>query len=146
MEVDSKPVAVVKSILSATGLTSSRGATPSGTRPGTPMRNNQEPILPEEDIYLTLLVIVYLLDANQIDKVRVCRCRSICMQVCPPFMPIANTIPYILQGKALVDNTIIRLGNMNRRTLDQLAARVYFYYARLHEIAGDADELASIRP
>lgn len=33
------------------------------------MRNNQEPILPEEDIYLTLLVIVYLLDANQIDKV-----------------------------------------------------------------------------
>lgn len=52
----------------------------------------------------------------------------------------------MFQGKELVDATVVRLGNMNRRTLDQLAARVYFYYARLHEIAGDADDLASIRP
>lgn len=69
MDVDSKPVAAVKSILSATGLISSRGATPSGARPGTPMRSQQDDFLPEEDIYLTLLTIIYLLDSKEFSKV-----------------------------------------------------------------------------
>lgn len=70
MDVDSKPVAVMKSLLAVAGITSSRSATPSGTRPGTPMRNHHEHFVPEEDIYLTLLVIVYLLDHKELSKVR----------------------------------------------------------------------------
>ena len=34
----------------------------------------------------------------------------------------------------------------NRSTLDQLAARVYFYYGRLHELVGGPESLSSIRP
>jgi hypothetical protein len=30
--------------------------------------------------------------------------------------------------------------------MDQLAAKVYFYYGRLHELVGGTDSLASIRP
>ena len=71
MDVDSKPVAAVKSLLSVVGITaSSRSATPtSGTRPGTPSRNAHEQFVPEEDIYLTLLVIIYLLDHKELSKV-----------------------------------------------------------------------------
>lgn len=69
MDVDSKPVAAVKSLLSVVGVTSSRSGTPSGTRPGTPSRNHHELFVPEEDIYLTLLVIIYLLDHKELSKV-----------------------------------------------------------------------------
>lgn len=34
------------------------------------MRNHHEHFVPEEDIYLTLLVIVYLLDHKELSKVR----------------------------------------------------------------------------
>lgn len=71
MDVDSKPVAIVKNLLSVTGLTSSRSATPSGTRPGTPMRHHHDNFVPEEDIYLTLLVIVFLLDQKELSKVSI---------------------------------------------------------------------------
>jgi hypothetical protein len=67
MDVDTKPAAPKKSIVAAT-VAPSQSGTPSGTRPGTPARK-EEHILPEEDIYLTLLVILHLLDTKEISKV-----------------------------------------------------------------------------
>lgn len=41
------------------------------------------------------------------------------------------------------DRTIQRLQTINKRSIDQLAGRVYFYYARFHELNND---LPAIRP
>jgi 26S proteasome regulatory subunit N3 len=51
----------------------------------------------------------------------------------------------VQQGLALADHTVTRIQSLNRRTLDQLAGRVFFYYARFHELAG-GNEFAAIRP
>jgi 26S proteasome regulatory subunit N3 len=49
----------------------------------------------------------------------------------------------VLQGIELSNQTIGMVQELNRRSLDQLAAKVYFYYARFYEVAG---RLAEIRP
>ncbi|CAO3611969.1 unnamed protein product [Cunninghamella echinulata] len=71
-------------------------------------------ILPEIDIYLHLNVLIYLLDKNELEK-----------------------------GLLLANNTVDRLVPLNRRTLDLLAARIYFYHARFYELT---NRLAEIRP
>lgn len=42
----------------------------------------------------------------------------------------------------MANNAVARVGQFNRRTLDVIAARIYFYYSLSYEHAG---ELASIR-
>ncbi|KAI8379078.1 proteasome regulatory subunit C-terminal-domain-containing protein [Radiomyces spectabilis] len=71
-------------------------------------------ILPEIDMYLHLNVLIFLLDNNELQK-----------------------------GRDLANITVERLLQLNRRTLDQLAARVYFYHARFYELTNC---LAEIRP
>ncbi|ORZ25224.1 proteasome regulatory subunit C-terminal-domain-containing protein [Absidia repens] len=71
-------------------------------------------ILPEIDIYLHLNVIIFLLDKNDLEK-----------------------------GSRLANATVDRLVPLNRRTLDLLAARIYFYHARFYELT---NRLAEIRP
>jgi 26S proteasome regulatory subunit N3 len=61
-------------------------------------------ILPEVDIYLAILVQIYLFDQRQIQK-----------------------------GAKFSTELIERLRSVNRRTLDSLAARVYFYYSLFFE-------------
>lgn len=61
-------------------------------------------ILPEVDIYLAILVQIYLFDQRQIQK-----------------------------GAKFSIELIERLRSINRRTLDSLAARVYFYYSLFFE-------------
>lgn len=69
MEVDNKPEASSKKSVLSSAVASSRSATPaSGTRPGTPSRK-EETLIPEVDIYLTLLVIIYLIDNKEVPKV-----------------------------------------------------------------------------
>jgi len=48
----------------------------------------------------------------------------------------------VSQAKALVTEALKRLAGFNRRTLDALAARLYFYYSWAHECTGT---LADIR-
>ncbi|KAL0076148.1 proteasome regulatory subunit C-terminal-domain-containing protein [Phycomyces blakesleeanus] len=71
-------------------------------------------VLPEIDTYLHLHVLITLLDKNELKK-----------------------------GTELADKTVKKILLLNRRTLDQLAARVYFYHARFYELTG---RLAEIRP
>ncbi|KAI8090692.1 proteasome regulatory subunit C-terminal-domain-containing protein [Thamnidium elegans] len=74
----------------------------------------KESVLPEVDIYLHLNVMIYLLDKNEIEK-----------------------------GLELAKITVDRMTIMNRRTMDQIAARVYFYHGRFYELS---NKLAEIRP
>ena len=61
-------------------------------------------LTPEQDTYLCVLVQVLLYDTKQIDL-----------------------------GAKFSTNTIQRLRSMNRRTLDPLAAKVYYYYSLFYE-------------
>ncbi|KAL9613245.1 MAG: hypothetical protein Q9167_002205 [Letrouitia subvulpina] len=61
-------------------------------------------VLPEVDFYLSILIQIYLYDTKAIEL-----------------------------GAKFSSNLIARLRNLNRRTLDALAARVYFYYSLFFE-------------
>ncbi|CDS04865.1 hypothetical protein LRAMOSA07395 [Lichtheimia ramosa] len=71
-------------------------------------------ILPEVDMYLHLMTMIYLLDQNELQK-----------------------------GMELAGKSVEKLVKLNRRTMDQPAARIYFYHARFYELT---DRLAEIRP
>ena len=66
--------------------------------------SSSKEILPEVDTYLSILVQIYLYDARAIDL-----------------------------GAKFSSNLIGRLRTLNRRTLDALSARVYFYYSLFFE-------------
>lgn len=69
--------------------------------------------IPEVDAYLHLLVLVFLLDKSQLDKAQICS-----------------------------DALIKKITEQNRRTLDLIAAKIYFYHSRVAELT---DKLESIR-
>lgn len=69
---------------------------------------------PEGDVYLRLLIILHLMDSDDLDK-----------------------------AQEVAQETTDKIQALNRRFLDAIAARVYFYFARIHELQ---DEVAAIRP
>ncbi|RKP13842.1 26S proteasome non-ATPase regulatory subunit 3-like protein [Piptocephalis cylindrospora] len=70
------------------------------------------PLHPESEIYLTLLVLILLIDQRKYD-----------------------------QAKELSEKTIQKVHTYNRRTLDPLSARIYFYYVRAYELSGQFDRV-----
>ncbi|GKV20903.1 hypothetical protein SLEP1_g30950 [Rubroshorea leprosula] len=68
--------------------------------------------LPELEIYCYLLVLIFLIDQKKYNDAKACSSAS-----------------------------IARLKNVNRRTLDVLAARLYFYYSLSYELTGDLAEI-----
>ncbi|KAF8461024.1 proteasome regulatory subunit C-terminal-domain-containing protein [Kalaharituber pfeilii] len=66
-------------------------------------------ILPEIDVYLNFLVQIYLLDQKS-----------------------------IIAGAKFSKELVVKVHVLNRRTLDSLAAKVYFYYSRFHELLGNS--------
>ncbi|KDP29682.1 hypothetical protein JCGZ_18844 [Jatropha curcas] len=68
--------------------------------------------LPELEIYCYLLVLIYLIDQKKYNEAKACSSAS-----------------------------IARLKNVNRRTVDVLASRLYFYYSLSYELTGDLSEI-----
>ncbi|CAE6411024.1 unnamed protein product [Rhizoctonia solani] len=73
-----------------------------------------EPI-PEIDVYLRLLFILHFLDNSDLPK-----------------------------ATKLTHETIEKIQSLNRRSLDPLAAKVYFYLDRVHEATGDLSSIRSL--
>ncbi|BGO94072.1 hypothetical protein NBRC10512_003705 [Rhodotorula toruloides] len=71
--------------------------------------------LPEGDAFVCLLVVISLLDQKKYEE-----------------------------GKALATNCLEFFGQLNRRTLDQLLSKFFFYWVRLHEVSGD--DTGALRP
>ncbi|KAI9208103.1 proteasome regulatory subunit C-terminal-domain-containing protein [Polychytrium aggregatum] len=67
--------------------------------------SSQQKPVSEVEAYFGLLIVTYLHDLNQLDK-----------------------------GLKLSSILVESIRASNRRTLDQIAARIYFYYARFHEL------------
>lgn len=70
------------------------------------------PLLPEVSTYIGVLLLIHLIDTESYEKA-------------------------MKWSKQLLD----RLAALNRRTLDGLQAKCYFYYARAHELAGQMDTI-----
>ncbi|KAI9150953.1 26S proteasome non-ATPase regulatory subunit [Blastocladiella emersonii ATCC 22665] len=85
-----------------------------------PKAKKPAPLLPEVEVYLGLLATIYLHDQNQHKS-----------------------------GQRLATELVDAVQHANRRTLDALGAKVYFYYARFHELLAPADAVdagRSLRP
>ena len=67
---------------------------------------------PEVDTYFSLLFTLYLIDSKNIDRA----------------IEIAH-------------HTAEKIHNWNRRTLDPMASKIYFYLSRAHEIQGNVSEI-----
>jgi len=67
---------------------------------------------PEVEVYIHLLVVLYLVDQKR--------------------------LPIALEA---IDSLTEKLRNFNRRTLDPLSAKVYFYYSYIYEHSGRLDEI-----
>ena len=71
------------------------------------------PLIPEVDCYLHLLVLLRLMDAEKKDQ----------------------------QAVKCADALVAKVSAQNRRSLDPLAARCYYYYSRAHENVGRLGEI-----
>merc|ERR1712037_835051 len=66
------------------------------------------PLYPEVDFYMNLLVLIHLIDGNKGKEALEC-----------------------------ATQIVTKLQNQNRRTLDLISAKCFFYYMRAHEMAGE---------
>ncbi|KAF7817665.1 putative 26S proteasome non-ATPase regulatory subunit 3 [Senna tora] len=69
-------------------------------------------LLPELEIYCYLLILLFLIDQKRYKEAKICSSAS-----------------------------IVRLKNLNRRTVDVIASRLYFYYSYSYELTGDLAEI-----
>ncbi|XP_052252752.1 26S proteasome non-ATPase regulatory subunit 3-like [Dreissena polymorpha] len=72
------------------------------------------PVIPEIEVYLHLLVLIHLIDLKQLEKAQIC-------------------------SEKLMQKLLLQ----NRRTLDILAARCYFYHSRVFELNNQLDTVRS---
>ncbi|XP_078483651.1 26S proteasome non-ATPase regulatory subunit 3 [Ciona intestinalis] len=88
------------------------------TEAGEPVKTSRQakvPRIPETEIYVYLLVLIYLIDSKS---------HSLAMK-------LSNKI-------------VTKLVNENRRSLDSLAAKCYFYYSRVYELIGKLEDVRSV--
>lgn len=73
------------------------------------------PVIPEIEVYLHLLILIYLIDIKKYEKAVICS-----------------------------ELLMHKLQHQNRRSLDVLAGRCYFYYSRAYELTNRLDKIRSI--
>lgn len=88
---------------------------PTGKERRSAGKSNVNATLPEFDVYLHLLLLLHLLDLSRFD-----------------------------QAVKVSDNLITKLVNYNRRTLDLLGAKCYFYHMRAYELTNSLEELKNL--
>ena len=69
-------------------------------------------ILPEADAYIKMLTQLILLDSNRLEE-----------------------------GAEFSSALVVNIHNQNRRTLDQIGAKILFYYSRFYELLGKLDTI-----
>ena len=116
MEIDSAPAASKD-----TTSTQPRKFSP-------PIDPNTHDLFPEGTIYIRLLLILANLDAERVKEVR--------------SLAVSGLADTYQAGDFAMETTEI-ISTLNRRTLDQLSAKVYFYLARAYELQGRLVELQS---
>lgn len=118
MDVDSvaaTPAPAPAAEASTSATTTTAAAAPSQPKKYTaPIDQTTSDLIPEAIVYLRLLIILAALDAGK----------------------VAEAADFALETANFVQQA-------NRRTMDQIAAKIYFYLARAYELQ---DRLAELRP
>lgn len=99
--------------------------------------------LPELEIFCYLLFLIFLIDEKKYNEVSTILFSTFMKH--PSFIHIPDPQGILFcffQAKACASASINRLRIVNRRTVDVLASRLYFYYSYCYEIT---DSLAEIR-
>ena len=103
--------------------------------------------LPELEIYCYLLVLIFLIDQKKYNEVKQ---HIITERLYVLFSFSSSEITTsssqqncaaISQAKTCSSASIARLKNLNRRTVDVLASRLYSYYSLSYELTGDLAEI-----
>ncbi|KAM0001770.1 hypothetical protein Hdeb2414_s0361g00876761 [Helianthus debilis subsp. tardiflorus] len=93
----------------------------------------------ELEIYCYLLVLIFLIDQKKYSEVSIFIYYHYYILCIDGYI---TSLYFIMQAKACSSASIARLKNLNRRTIDVLASRLYFYYSLSYELT---DDLAEIR-
>ncbi|KAJ1538276.1 26S proteasome non-ATPase regulatory subunit, partial [Cladochytrium tenue] len=95
-------------------------------------------VTPEVELYCGFLVLLLLYDIAQYEKVHNTLYSG-------PERPAITSVLSLrsCQGIALSDFLVREVQRLNRRSLDPIASKIYFYYSCFYENAG---QLADIRP
>lgn len=88
------------------------GPEPNGVTPFRPKSGKAIVLLPEVETYLHLLVVIYLIDLKKYAEAVKC-----------------------------AESLVQKVSMQNRRTLDMLAAKCYFYYSRAYELTQQLDKI-----
>ncbi len=111
-----EPLKVEPSSISSTPTPSTQTSSTSNVAPATPVAPPKTKlpsiVLPEVDLYLNLLVLLF-----SIDKLK------------------------HKQALALAEKMMEKIVSQNRRTLDVISAKCFFYYGRINEICGKLDQI-----
>lgn len=102
-------------------------------------------LLPELEIYCYLLVLLFLIDQKKYNEVGLNILNFLAMLHFGwkhQFGYIVKALcSFFCQAKSCSSASIVRLKNLNRRTVDVLAARLFFYYSYSYELTGDLAEI-----
>lgn len=93
--------------------------------------------LPEAEAYATLLVTQYLVDNKLCSQVHF---ELQCIHV-TDHTPSTRLSLLVLQAKEVTTAAVQRLSEFNRRTLDTLAARIYFYFSWSYECCNSLSDI-----
>lgn len=111
-----EPLKAEPSSISSTPTPSTQTSSTSNVAPATPVAPPKTKlpsiVLPEVDLYLNLLVLLF-----SIDKLK------------------------HKQALALAEKMMEKIVSQNRRTLDVISAKCFFYYGRINEICGKLDQI-----
>ena len=100
-------------------------------------------LLPELEIYCYLLVLLFLIDQKKYKEVGYNLLRyfqSFYFLLNAGYM-LNYYYYYFFKAKTCSSASIVRLKNLNRRTVDVIASRLYFYYSYSYELTGDLAEI-----
>lgn len=96
--------------------------------------------LPEAEAYATLLVTQYLVDNKLCSEVGL-QATAHCKVSLQFWYGRSKLVWLYLQAKEVTTAAVQRLSEFNRRTLDTLAARIYFYFSWSYECCNSLSDI-----
>lgn len=89
------------------------------------------PLIPEVEAYLQLLLLVHLINNKRYTEVHITHytTRNVC--VC--------NHDDVFQAQKVSDNLLQKISAQNRRALDLVAAKCYYYHCRVYEFLNQLD-------
>lgn len=101
------------------------------------------PLIPEVEAYLQLLLLVYLINNKRYTEVSVCEWylqafhnSNWCAINIQPFNSFKH---FFCQAQKVSDDLLQKISSQNRRALDLVAAKCYYYHCRVYEFLNQLD-------